>query len=339
MAAAAADAHLPPVSHPYRSPSISTVLRADVNMVHFHYFEYLPYNEDIDSPLFTSLGYNWKLKIRKLDQHVNMYLVHCPRSKKSKIRGTCYCIITDDDNNRAVDTSFCFSTENDKTAFGNDETIELAPLSDCLVVGSLSVELQMYLHSDDRVTSFYGQCDQIRHKVANVLEDKETADVVFAVKRQSFHAHLNVLKTMAPNLFRTLGLDEHDKSEPVPIGDVAPDIFQTMLEYIYGGDVYISDVRTAKAVIEATDKYGVDTLKPAAEKRYLEMFKFSKGNVTETLLYADAKNCSLIKEAAKTYLMDHVDEVFASDSFETLHQSKDLTKEIILSMSKRRKLE
>jgi hypothetical protein len=73
-----------------------------------------------------------------------------------------------------------------------------------------------------------------------------TSDILFALKGQIFHGHLNILKVMAPNLARTLNLDEHDNTKPVPIDDIAPGIFQLMLQYTYGDTIFIADAETGK---------------------------------------------------------------------------------------------
>jgi hypothetical protein len=80
---------------------------------------------------------------------------------------------------------------------------------------------------------------RFRQSVLNILSDEDTSDVSFNVKGQLLYAHLNILKAMAPDFVRTLNLDDQDKAHSVPIEDVDPEIFQTMLKHIYGEDIYI----------------------------------------------------------------------------------------------------
>ncbi len=57
------------------------------------------------------------------------------------------------------------------------------------------------------------------------------------------------------------------------------------------------------------------------------------GNVVEELLYADAKNCPLLREAAIGFILKNVKEVMKSASFESILKSKSTTKEIMLAMA------
>lgn len=85
---------------------------------------------------------------------------------------------------------------------------------------------------------------------------------------------------MAPDhLVRTLNLEEHDKSTKVPILDVNPDVFEKIIGYIYGKDIPLTEIEDAKAIIDAADKYGVDSIKCAAEIYYVNNFHITTENV------------------------------------------------------------
>ena len=49
----------------------------------------------------------------------------------------------------------------------------------------------------------------------------------------------------------------------------------------------------------------------------------------DALLYADEKNCSLLKEAATNFILKNAKEVLATDSFEDIPESKSIMREII----------
>jgi len=52
----------------------------------------------------------------------------------------------------------------------------------------------------------------------------------------------------------------------------------------------------SKQIIDAADKYGVVNLKLEAEASFVECATFTIENVMELLLYAESKNCALLKE-------------------------------------------
>jgi hypothetical protein len=56
-------------------------------------------------------------------------------------------------------------------------------------------------------------------------------------------------------------------------------------------------------------------------------------------LYAEAKNCNVLKQEAMDYLIKNMEKMLGTGSFDKLYQSKELTKEIMFASSKRTRLE
>jgi hypothetical protein len=107
-----------------------------------------------------------------------------------------------------------------------------------------------------------------------------------------------------------------DPTTPIEITDVSPDIFRHLLYYIYGGKIPDDDMKShAKEIIDAADRYGVASLKLEAEACVVECTTFSLENVKEHLLYAESKNCALLKEVAMDFLVSKKDEVIGKISF------------------------
>ena len=151
--------------------------------------------------------------------------------------------------------------------------------------------------------------------------DEETSDVCFEVangnevteengaKRAkcstSFHAHRFVLRTCAPMLACLCGVD-CGKMAAVSITDVKPEVFRHMLWYVYGGSIPEQDLKThAKDIIDAADKYSIVSLKLEAEVAYVNATQITMENAMENLLYADSKNCALLKETVMDYLVEN----------------------------------
>ena len=61
----------------------------------------------------------------------------------------------------------------------------------------------------------------------------------------------------------------------------------------------------AKDIIDAADRYGVSNLKLEAEASYVQSTTFTVENVLENLLFADSKNCALLKEAAMDFIVEN----------------------------------
>ena len=152
--------------------------------------------------------------------------------------------------------------------------------------------------------------------VRGMFLDETTADVCFQVRcvedeekdevpaSELFHAHSQILKACAPMLAILFNLDNSDgKIATATITDVKPDIFRHLLYYVYGGSVPVGELKThAKDIIEAADKYAIVNLKLEAEVAYKKYTAIKMDNVIDELLYADAKNCPLLKEAVMNFL-------------------------------------
>jgi len=105
-------------------------------------------------------------------------------------------------------------------------------------------------------------------------------------------------------------------TNPIQIDNVSPDIFRLLLSYIYGMTISNDDMKLhAKEIIDAADRFGVTSLKLEAEASLVNNTAFDIENVKELLLYADSKNCALLKEAAMDYLLEHKESVLKNIRF------------------------
>jgi len=184
--------------------------------------------------------------------------------------------------------------------------------------------------------------------------DEETADVCFEVssseieddrsKRSrsstSFHAHSQILNICAPMLASLFESNEDRLMATASITDVSPDIFRHILFYVYGGSVPEADLKArAKSIIDATDRYSIVNLKLEAEAVYVKETDITMDNAMDNLLYADAKNLALLKEAVIDFLAENSEEALDKISFTDFpgHVVKDLM--VAVSRNKKGKIE
>ena len=71
----------------------------------------------------------------------------------------------------------------------------------------------------------------------------------------------------------------------------------------------------AKEIIDAADRFGVTSLKLEAEVCLVNATIFGVENLKDILLYADLKNCALLKEAAMDYMAENKDKVRGQNHF------------------------
>ena len=168
--------------------------------------------------------------------------------------------------------------------------------------------------------------------------DEETADIAFDVKGVSFVAHKVIIKTHAKDLY--VMCESANKSNPMLINDVDPEIFRIMLRSLYGGFIVPEEwEKHSPAILQAAAKYGF-LLKDEAEVWCAATFKFTVENVVDEFLKADGSNYAVVREAAKKFMAQHGEEILASDSFERLHESLPLMREVmsaVIENSKKRK--
>ena len=163
--------------------------------------------------------------------------------------------------------------------------------------------------------------------------DEEFADVVFEVGGQQFKnddatkkakissvrfpAHRLVLCKSSSSTLAELCRSVGGKTtSPIHISDVSPDVFRHLLFHLYGGKVADDDMKShAKELLDVADKFGVFDLKLVAEACVVETTVFTIDNLMDLLLYADSKNCALLKEAAIDFILENMGEVGKKISF------------------------
>lgn len=318
----------------------------------FHGFKDLPVERDeyVMSPSFTCNGHQWALKVYPggddgaTDDHVSAYLhllsegtitcaygvqtLHkfgkCGQLLKVKLRThgrspySGWGVSNFMQRNVILDESMGILDDNGTLAF--IVTMMEEPTSVPFIPGN-----------------------DFNKKVKGMFLDEETADLCFEVSKEDeekecVYAHRFILTTCAPmlaSLFESSAIAKRTRSSRVSTGEAAtasitgvkPDIFRLLLYYMYGGTVSAEYIAAhAKDFIDAADKYDIVNLKLEAEATYVKSTVITIDNVLDNLLYADAKNCALLKEAVMDFLAEHHNEAVKRVSFDDVpgHVMKDL---------------
>ncbi|KAJ3704863.1 hypothetical protein LUZ61_008568 [Rhynchospora tenuis] len=142
----------------------------------------------------------------------------------------------------------------------------------------------------------------INDNFAELLENKEMADITFEVDGETFTAHKLVLATRSPVFKAELfgGMVE-SKMKSVQIKDIKPLVFKAMLHFIYTdsmpnmSDKDIQLVAFAQYLLKAADKYALDGLKMICEERLAR--EVSMDTVISSLALAEEHKCPDLKHA------------------------------------------
>ncbi|KAL7528711.1 hypothetical protein ACHAWF_002673 [Thalassiosira exigua] len=314
-------------------------------LVHFHDFERMPTEKGcrIRSQCFSCYDRQWRLELlpggheESDDGMVGLFLQNCSGTDfKAK-----FSLAIKDANGEVLKelNSNRYDTFDRRSNWGYDiiqHSFIIDPAKKFLHHGTLTVEVSIKPHRDHRCKNFIPE-NKFAQNMMDSFMDEDTADVVFEVKGSHksdlvahFHAHKVVLQFCAKGSTLASLCEDYNKSSPVPIIGIDPQIFRHMLYYVYGGKIEAAKWKDcSKDLIGAADKFGLSNLKVEAEAWYVKHLDLTVDTVIDNLVYADAKNCFLLKEEAMDFILKNGKEVLASKSFENMPESRGVTREII----------
>jgi len=235
--------------------------------------------------------------------------------------------------------------DNETSQYGWDDFVKRSRITkksrnllDCF--GTLAVVVS--IQEEDELSSVkpFVPKNDFNSMMRGLFLDEDTADVCFEVgTTQMFLAHRLVLKKCAPmlsTLFNSSNTLEGDEMARAVITDVKPEVFRLLLASVYGRSMAEDDMKThVKDIIDAADKYSIVNLKLEAEAAYVKSTKITMENAMDNLLYADALNLALLKEAVMDFLAENHVEAVKKVSFTDVpgHLMKDLL--VAFGMSKK----
>lgn len=236
--------------------------------------------------------------------------------------------------------------------------------------GSLTVLVKVQLFEDRRIESFVPKnnmnlkllslLDGANNSVENLSQSGDMAivpDVSFLVDKDIFYAHSLILKMTAPSL--AYMCDNADPDTPIPIIGVRRHIFWLVLRYAYG-DEMPHDIWTAKSahesshqvrnelsdlldlspsleLLDAANRFGVVGLKLLAESKVVQT-EISIESASDLILYADAKDCALLKEKAIDFFVANAEVIRATHSFQRIEESAHVMVELMDALLSKRML-
>ena len=275
----------------------------------------------VESPQFTCFGHQWLLRLhpggdsRSADGKVAVYLLHM---SDESIEIECKLIVEEGPNTAAFVKFLNSYTYKTYAGRGKFNFAEHSKLISALKDGCLIIRVEMRSSGPADTTSFIPE-NPLCKSIFKLFNDDKSSDIVFEIscgevknaqnKRAetstAFHAHRLILERCAPLLAEFCG-----ESSLVAISDVNPDIFSLLLGYIYGEKVKEQDFKSyAKSIIDAADRFGVVGLKLETEAWLVKSNTINIENMMDNLLYAESKNCALLKESVMDFIIENSVEV------------------------------
>jgi hypothetical protein len=276
------------------------------------------------SASFACLGHEWSLAICRSGD-VNKVTVSLSNLTKLGITTKWWLNVGDLKRPMPGRANWSFGNWRRWSHFGRSEIMK------SLVDGALVIKVHIELIGPPETPPFVPLNPSCKI-IQGLFMDEEDADVVFEVGGQLFNndatkksktlvtrfpAHGFILRKSSSTTLAVLCRSAGDKTtSPIQISDVSPEVFRHLLFHLYGGTVADDDMTSyAKDILDAADRYGVVDLKLAAEACLVKATAFGIENLKELLLFADSKNCALLKEAAIDFMLKNSDEVYKKISF------------------------
>ena len=284
-------------------------------------------DEYVESEKFTCLGIEWLLRIYPWDTRTDEMMVSASlRNLSERNIHIDYSFSVKGHAGGEVYTSL-FKGDDDFNSWGEDIGMR-SKIIQTLVDGALVIEVCMKLAdiTQKTHTPFIPENPSCKI-IQGMFMDERSSGVLFELGGQQFNnkerkkiktssvtfpAHQFILTKCSSTLAELCG-SAKDKTAPIRIHDVSPDVFRLLLHHLNGGKIADDDMKThAKEIVDAADRWGVVDLKLEAEACLVQTTAFGVENLWDLLLYADSKNCALLKEAAMDFILDNRDEVLKS---------------------------
>ena len=303
--------------------------------VYFHGFADLPHERgsSVKSFKFHCLGHQWFLEIyprgikakdeteAPVEEEVALFL-HNAWGGSIKIE---YALDSKGFTNSTSTTCFFDGSTSDH---GRKKFLKRETALTHLIKGALVIELWMKAVKDPplfdpgTVRSFLS--------IKDIYMEKESADVVFEVEgkqpaagnesesnvssTRQLYAHRLILKKASPQLADLCMLSDGKSPSVIELPDVSAGAFEALLRSIYGLNIFNvgNDIEHIKEILEAADKYGVIHLKLEVEELLIASISFTTENVIDHFLYAESKNCALLKEAVMDFIVSNGRDIRAS---------------------------
>ena len=298
-------------------------------MFQFHDFANLrtTKNRFVTSPKFTCFGHQWELRVfpggdnLSAEGKVSAYLAHL---SKGTITATVVIKVIDMFGRKTEKaTELTKKVFDDINGWGNPNFISHSKILDRNFLdfdGSLTIDV--WIGEVEESTTEFVPKNTFANIVEEMFNDEDTADICFEVNDSEgredndrnkkvktttpFYAHSLILQKRAPILAAICGSNDSGGVVTASVDDIKPHIFNHLLSYVYGGVTPEEELKThAKDIIDAADKYSIVNLKLAAEAAYVKSTDISLDNAMDNLLYADSRNCALLKEAVMDFLADN----------------------------------
>lgn len=185
----------------------------------------------------------------------------------------------------------------------------MAEAADLIMGGAVDSNSKHF--SEDYCRSFLKVMHQLRR-------DEVFCDVQMKVENTVFSCHKVVLMASSPYFFAMFisNMAEHDK-DTVDIGGVSHEIFSVLLDFIYSGEIKVTEDNCEELFI-AADMFSIKEIISICSKFLKE--KLQPENCIGIYKFADTVSCSFLKREAESYIHKNFLKVTQEEEFLNLEK-------------------
>jgi hypothetical protein len=203
----------------------------------------------------------------------------------------------------------------------------LDPSKGFLVDRNLTIEVDIQVYKDES-SPFWEPKNELHLDMMKILKSAKHSDVEFRIGTEKLSAHRLVLEARIPELAALA--EDCPSGTPVPIQDITPSAFRSLLRFVYANDVPKPEQlrNEARELLDVANRFGCKGLKLAAEAE-LASSGIYVDTAADMIPLGDAKNCALLKEAAMDFFAANPTSVMSSPGWANISESAPIMKELI----------
>lgn len=305
----------------------------------FENFAHLP--NKVDQPIKARVqsdcnGNRWSLELypagdRRAKESGRIALFLCSKNAVPNLDVKIEFLIKDKTGVSVDHSEFRCKFIKDNSGFGNSSFAKRSDILDETkgILKNEALLIDVIIQVKDGKDVLHQPIKDISLNQLQLLRSGGKSDIIFQVGSKRIPAHSPILYANAPLLSE---ICDQENSSTVTIQNVAPEVFQFLLEHIYSANVpSVDDVfKWGKELIDASNRFELIELKMAVENLLVRECILNKENVCEYILFSDAQSCPLLKEYAISYFLLNAQEILQSDHSKQLRESSELLSEIIV---------
>ena len=195
------------------------------------------------------------------------------------------------------------SIDDDGVSFDGIHNKKFFKVQDLLLCCKLEYAVETQPKSLDRIFSSASNERDRSEDLTQLFASMSNGDVTFVVGKKEFYAHKIILSARSPVF---AAMFQHDMKEAalnrVNIVDVAPDIFQAVLRFIYTDKVDLTS-QNSVAFLSVANRYNLGLLKWKSEACLAK--HLSVDNCCQLLVQADLHAATNLKKSAVSFIRKH----------------------------------